>query len=131
MTTTSGFSAFALEPFPEVHPGDDLSGAISDVLARTGTELRDGDVVVVASKVVSIAEKRYVDLDGVTVSPQALDLAAHGEPVGTGTLRWHRHERLGRFTVRGDVPAGVATTRRGRRSTGGEHTAWGVRRGQV
>ncbi|MFH7340606.1 coenzyme F420-0:L-glutamate ligase [Streptomyces sp. KHY 26] len=81
MTTTSGFSAFALEPFPEVQPGDDLSGTISNVLTRTGTELRDGDVVVVASKVVSIAEKRYVDLAGVTVSAQALDLAARtGKP---------------------------------------------------
>ncbi|WP_222868960.1 coenzyme F420-0:L-glutamate ligase [Actinomadura syzygii] len=57
---TSGFSAFALEPFPELQPGDDLAGTITDVLTRTGTELKDGDVVVVASKVVSIAEKRYV-----------------------------------------------------------------------
>ncbi|MGW4446254.1 coenzyme F420-0:L-glutamate ligase [Streptomyces sp. NPDC004682] len=79
--TTSGFSAFALEPFPEVRPGDDLSGAISDVLTRTRTDLRDGDVVVVASKVVSIAEKRHVDLAAVTPSPEALELAARtGKP---------------------------------------------------
>ncbi|MEV7289792.1 coenzyme F420-0:L-glutamate ligase [Streptomyces sp. NPDC093252] len=50
-TPTSGVSAFALEPFPEIQPGDDLAGTITDVLSRTGTELRDGDVVVVASKV--------------------------------------------------------------------------------
>ncbi|MFF0963760.1 coenzyme F420-0:L-glutamate ligase [Streptomyces sp. NPDC003703] len=79
--TTSGFSAFALEAFPEVRPGDDLPGAISDVLTRTGTRLRDGDVVVIASKVVSIAEKRYVDLADVTPGPEALDLAARtGKP---------------------------------------------------
>jgi coenzyme F420-0:L-glutamate ligase/coenzyme F420-1:gamma-L-glutamate ligase len=73
---TSGFSAFALEPFPELQPGDDLAGTITDVLTATGTELCEGDVVVVASKVVSIAEKRYVDLAGVTPSPEALALSA-------------------------------------------------------
>jgi len=78
---TSGFSAFALEPFPELQPGDDLAGSITDVLTRTGTDLKDGDVVVVASKVVSIAEKRYVDLAGVSPSPEALELSAQtGKP---------------------------------------------------
>jgi coenzyme F420-0:L-glutamate ligase/coenzyme F420-1:gamma-L-glutamate ligase len=78
---TSGFSAFALEPFPELQPGDDLAGTITDVLTRTGTELKDGDVVVVASKVVSIAEKRYVDLASVTPGAEALDLSAKtGKP---------------------------------------------------
>ncbi|KUN17643.1 hypothetical protein AQJ11_37940 [Streptomyces corchorusii] len=78
---TSGFSAFALEPFPELQPGDDLAGTITGVLDRTGTELRDGDILVVASKVVSIAEKRYVDLASVTPGPEALELSAKtGKP---------------------------------------------------
>lgn len=78
---TSGFSAFALEPFPELQPGDDLAGTITDVLTRTGTELKDGDVVVVASKVVSIAEKRYVDLASVTPGAEALEVSAKtGKP---------------------------------------------------
>ncbi|TLQ39306.1 coenzyme F420-0:L-glutamate ligase [Streptomyces marianii] len=78
---TSGFSAFALEPFPELQPGDDLAGTITSVLSSTGTELRDGDILVVASKVVSIAEKRYVDLASVTPGPEALELSARtGKP---------------------------------------------------
>ncbi|MFI0219888.1 coenzyme F420-0:L-glutamate ligase [Streptomyces lydicus] len=78
---TSSFSVFALEPFPELQPDDDLVGAITDVLARTGAELEDGDIVVVASKVVSIAEKRYIDLASVTVGPEALELSAKtGKP---------------------------------------------------
>lgn len=78
---TSGFSAFALEPFPELQPGDDLAGTITDVLTHTGTELRDGDIVVVASKVVSIAEKRYVDLASIAPSPKALRISAQtGKP---------------------------------------------------
>ncbi|WP_280316630.1 coenzyme F420-0:L-glutamate ligase [Nocardia wallacei] len=79
---TSGFTALALEPFPEIRPGDNLAGAITDVLTHTGTELADGDIVVVASKAVSIAEQRYVDLAIVTPTPRAEELsAATGKPV--------------------------------------------------
>jgi len=80
-TPTSSFSAFALEPFPELQPGDDLAGAIVHVLTRTGTALQTGDIVVVASKVVSIAEKCYVDLAGISPSPEAVELSAKtGKP---------------------------------------------------
>jgi coenzyme F420-0:L-glutamate ligase/coenzyme F420-1:gamma-L-glutamate ligase len=80
--STSGFSAFALEPFPELQPGEDLAGTITTgVLTCTGTDLRDGDIVVVASKVVSIADKRYIDLASVTPSPKAVDISAQtGKP---------------------------------------------------
>lgn len=85
MTAASDFSAFALEPFPEVHMGDDLPGLI--LAAAAGTPLRDGDIVVVASKVVSIAEKRYADLAAVTPSPQARDIAARtGKPAAIAQL---------------------------------------------
>ncbi|WP_217231239.1 coenzyme F420-0:L-glutamate ligase [Streptomyces anulatus] len=78
---TSAFSAFALEPFPTLQPGDDLAGTISRVLDQTGSALQDRDVVVVASKAVSIAEKRYVDLATVTPSPEAERLSARtGKP---------------------------------------------------
>lgn len=74
--STSTFSAFALEPFGEIHPGDDLAGTVTSVLARTGTKLLDGDIVVVASKVVSVAEKRYVDLASIAPTPEAIELSA-------------------------------------------------------
>lgn len=78
---TSGFSAFAVEPFPELTMGEDLAGTITDVLTRTGTQLQDGDVVVVASKAVSIAEKRYIDLASVSPGPEAVELSAKtGKP---------------------------------------------------
>jgi coenzyme F420-0:L-glutamate ligase/coenzyme F420-1:gamma-L-glutamate ligase len=78
---TSGFSAAALQPFPELQPGDDLAATITDVLIRTATTLQDGDIVVVASKVVSIAEKRYVDLADIAPGPKALELSAEtGKP---------------------------------------------------
>ncbi|MFG3136559.1 coenzyme F420-0:L-glutamate ligase [Streptomyces sp. NPDC048211] len=80
-TATGAFRAFALEPFPAITCGDDLSGVITDVLSAQVTDLQDGDVIVVASKAVSIAEGRFVDLAGVTPSPAALDLSARsGKP---------------------------------------------------
>jgi coenzyme F420-0:L-glutamate ligase/coenzyme F420-1:gamma-L-glutamate ligase len=78
---TSRFSAFAVEPFPEIQPGDDLGAAITDALTRTGTRLRDGDILVVASKVVSIAENRYADLATVVPGAEALAISAQtGKP---------------------------------------------------
>lgn len=78
---TSAFSCFTLEPFPEVRPGDDLAAAIAAVLKAGESALRDGDIVVAVSKVVSIAEGRYVDLGTVSPGPRALELAGQtGKP---------------------------------------------------
>jgi coenzyme F420-0:L-glutamate ligase / coenzyme F420-1:gamma-L-glutamate ligase len=45
---------------PEVRAGDDLAGLVTAALAGTGTALRDGDILVITSKVVSKAEGRVV-----------------------------------------------------------------------
>jgi coenzyme F420-0:L-glutamate ligase / coenzyme F420-1:gamma-L-glutamate ligase len=64
--------ATALPGIPEVTPGDDL-GAL---LARAApSDLADGDVLVVAQKVVSKAEGRIVRLGDVQPSPRAVELA--------------------------------------------------------
>ncbi|WP_433358913.1 coenzyme F420-0:L-glutamate ligase [Streptosporangium sp. CA-115845] len=108
MTTasTSGFSAFALEPFPDFQVGDDLVGTITGVLARTNTKLRDGDIVVVASKVVSIAENRYVDLASVTPSPKAIELSARtGKPAEIAQLILDNSTEYFLATERGPIIA--------------------------
>ncbi|MFP4635354.1 MAG: coenzyme F420-0:L-glutamate ligase [Nitriliruptoraceae bacterium] len=43
-------------------PGDDLAGVLLDAAGQAGIELRDGDVVCVASKAVSLVEGRQVEL---------------------------------------------------------------------
>jgi len=68
-------SLFALEGIPLVEPGDDLAALLAQALRENGLALADGDILVVAQKIVSKAEGRYVDLDGVTPSERALDLA--------------------------------------------------------
>ena len=55
-----------VEGLPEVGPGDDLPRLIGERI-----RLRDGDIVVVAQKVVSKAEGRLVDLATVTPTAEA------------------------------------------------------------
>tara|TARA_R110001592_G_scaffold363248_6_gene682381 strand:+ start:83280 stop:84047 length:768 start_codon:yes stop_codon:yes gene_type:complete len=66
----------ALENFPLVQPGDDLGQLLIDALAANGLCLQAGDVLVVAQKVVSKAEGRYVRLTEVEAGPEAIALAA-------------------------------------------------------
>jgi len=68
--------AAALPGIPEVRPGDDLARLLADAAGS----LADGDVLVVAHKVVSKAEGRIVDLADVEPGERALALAAeHGK----------------------------------------------------
>lgn len=66
-------SAAAIGGLPDVRPGDDLAELI--VRAVSG-DLRDGDVVVIAHKVVSKAEGRIRKLVDVQPSARARELAA-------------------------------------------------------
>jgi coenzyme F420-0:L-glutamate ligase / coenzyme F420-1:gamma-L-glutamate ligase len=61
----------AVDGLPEVRPGDDLGELIS---ARA--TFIQGDVIVVAQKIVSKAEGRLVDLKTVTASDEAIRIAA-------------------------------------------------------
>jgi coenzyme F420-0:L-glutamate ligase / coenzyme F420-1:gamma-L-glutamate ligase len=65
----------ALEGMPRVRPGDDLATLVIAAMAQSGAAPASGDVVVVAQKIVSKAEGRYVDLATVTPSARAGALA--------------------------------------------------------
>jgi coenzyme F420-0:L-glutamate ligase/coenzyme F420-1:gamma-L-glutamate ligase len=65
----------ALAGVPLVEPGDDLAGVVLGALAASREELRDGDVLVIAQKIVSKAQGRLVRLDSVEPSPEARALA--------------------------------------------------------
>jgi coenzyme F420-0:L-glutamate ligase/coenzyme F420-1:gamma-L-glutamate ligase len=71
---------FAVRGIPEVRRGDDVGAMIANALGRAATPLEDGDVVVIAQKVVSKAEGAVVELACVTPSPLAESwAAAHGK----------------------------------------------------
>jgi coenzyme F420-0:L-glutamate ligase/coenzyme F420-1:gamma-L-glutamate ligase len=66
----------ALAGIPTVMPGDDLAMLMVEACKRSGLVLEDGDIIVVAQKIVSKAEARCIDLRKVVASPRALELAA-------------------------------------------------------
>ena len=61
---------------PMVQPGDDLGAVLSGALENAGLALQDGDVIVVAQKIVSKAEGCYVNLNDVEPSDRARDIGA-------------------------------------------------------
>jgi coenzyme F420-0:L-glutamate ligase/coenzyme F420-1:gamma-L-glutamate ligase len=68
---------------PEVQPGDDLIELLDRALATApDSQLRDGDVLVIAQKIVSKAENSYVELATVEPSIAANELArrCHKDP---------------------------------------------------
>ena len=69
-------SVSALAGIPLVQPGDSIANLILNGLSASGLALRRGDIVVIAQKIVSKSEGRFVDLRDVTPSAQAKQLAA-------------------------------------------------------
>ena len=60
---------------PEIQAGDNLANIILKAIREAGMRLEDGDVLVLAQKIVSKAEDRLVNLSTVTPSEEAIELA--------------------------------------------------------
>ena len=88
---------------PEVEPGADLGDLVAGVAA-----LEDGDVLVLAQKVVSKAEGRVVRLDEVEPSQRARELAGHEDPRRIEVIL-----RESLRVVRSRPPLVIAETRHG------------------
>lgn len=68
---SAGVTVVPLSTAHRLGPGDDLAGVLLDAAAQAGVELCDGDVVCVASKAVSLADGRLVDLPAGHDDPRA------------------------------------------------------------
>lgn len=64
---------------PEIRPGDDLPALIATAISGGGVVPEDGDVIVIAQKVVSKAEGRLVPLETIEPSALASEFAARWE----------------------------------------------------
>jgi coenzyme F420-0:L-glutamate ligase/coenzyme F420-1:gamma-L-glutamate ligase len=67
--------ARAVPGLPLIGRGDDIPRLVARALSEASLSLRDGDVLVVTSKVLSRAEGRFVELSRVEASPRAVELA--------------------------------------------------------
>ncbi len=68
-----------LDGFPLVEPGDNLPDLVLTCLQNNNLVLQEGDILVIAQKVVSKAEGRYVRLAEVAPSADALALAERSD----------------------------------------------------
>jgi coenzyme F420-0:L-glutamate ligase / coenzyme F420-1:gamma-L-glutamate ligase len=66
---------FALPGLPEIHKGDNLGRLVVAAARRAKMTFENGDVVVVAQKIVSKSEGRIARLSDATPSPKAHELA--------------------------------------------------------
>ncbi|MCK6539963.1 MAG: coenzyme F420-0:L-glutamate ligase [Anaerolineales bacterium] len=64
-----------LSGIPLIRHGDDLADILVKALNETGIQLQNGDILVLAQKIVSKAEGRTVNLATITPSQRALELA--------------------------------------------------------
>jgi coenzyme F420-0:L-glutamate ligase / coenzyme F420-1:gamma-L-glutamate ligase len=76
---SSQLTVAGLNGVPMVQPGDDLAAIALAAYRETNLSPADGDVLVVAQKIVSKAEGRIVEVPSVTPSPAAIALAAEVE----------------------------------------------------
>jgi coenzyme F420-0:L-glutamate ligase/coenzyme F420-1:gamma-L-glutamate ligase len=79
---SSPISLFVIPGLPEIHKGHDLAKLIALAARREKITFQDGDILVVAQKIISKAEGRIVQLSKVQPSRRASELAKElsGEP---------------------------------------------------
>tara|TARA_X000000368_G_C22997628_1_gene697413 strand:+ start:740 stop:1501 length:762 start_codon:yes stop_codon:yes gene_type:complete len=65
----------ALKGIPFVKPKDDLVQIILDNLKNNNITIHDNDVIVIAQKIISKSENRYVEIDNIKVSDKAIKLS--------------------------------------------------------
>jgi coenzyme F420-0:L-glutamate ligase/coenzyme F420-1:gamma-L-glutamate ligase len=68
-------TVFALPGIPLVNSGDALDALILTALDGAAMQLQDGDILVIAQKIISKAEGRSISLDEVKATPEAHELA--------------------------------------------------------
>jgi coenzyme F420-0:L-glutamate ligase / coenzyme F420-1:gamma-L-glutamate ligase len=83
----ASLSARALAGLPELRAGDDLAALIAEAAAVDGEGLRDGQLVLIAHKVVSKAEGAVVSLGDVHAGERALELAERLTAEAPGYVR--------------------------------------------
>jgi len=73
--TVNRVSIIPVLNLPLIKRGDDLAALIIDCLRNSGEKLQDKDILVIAQKIVSRAEGKTIDLNEITPSREAQELA--------------------------------------------------------
>lgn len=76
MEHSMGLTVWPVTGLPSFCAGDDLGQSIGDALTQAGRPLQNGDVIVIAQKVISKVEARAVPLSSITPGPEAKAIAS-------------------------------------------------------
>lgn len=66
---------FGLEDIPIIDGSSNISEIIKEAVEKQGCNLNHGDIVLIAETLISKAEENFIELDALTPSSQALELA--------------------------------------------------------
>ncbi len=75
MSWAASLQLHAFRSFPDVEPGDDLVAHLVGCIRADQIEIRPDDIFVLAQKIVSKAEGRYVNIADVVASDRAVEIA--------------------------------------------------------
>lgn len=101
-----------LERVPEIEPGDDLANVLAHAAGKSGLAIHNGDVLVIAQKIVSKSEGRYVHLPDIQPTQEARDLArrVNKDPRKVQVILDESRQVVRAAPRRGDQAEGVLIT---------------------
>ena len=107
----------AVENLPLIKPGDNLAELISNAAKKQGTPLQENDVIVVTHVVVSKAEGNIINLDEVTPSEKAKEIAqqTNKEPALVEVILRETKEivRIGQNSIITETNSGIVCANAG------------------
>ena len=79
INAVSEITLTAIQNIPEINPGDEVASIINECIEAQGCSLENNDVIVIAQKIISKSEDRFVDLNTVKPSDEAFQLSKEVE----------------------------------------------------
>jgi len=75
LNAVSEITLTAIQNIPEINPGDEIASIINQCIEDQECSLKNNDVLVIAQKIISKSEDRFVDLKTVKPSEKALKIS--------------------------------------------------------
>ena len=75
LNAVSEITLTAIQNIPEINPGDEIASIINQCIEAQECSLKNNDVLVIAQKIISKSEDRFVDLKTVKPSEKALKIS--------------------------------------------------------
>ena len=92
---TNALTLVALDGFPLVSPGDDIATLILQGFKNSNLRLEQGDILVIAQKIISKSEGRFVRLSELNPSKSTAELAE----LANAFKHQKEHKHFGKISI--------------------------------